>query len=141
MDNPIDFILASFDRVEESNKRSIAQQQATNALLKEATEQLRRSDKHLASAASRIETAAAKVPDSVIIKNKQEYGINLSTKLWLSAVLLALVLGFLFAPKAINTAEVERLKWELRNRESEIKAFREKNPKTANKYFGPEPGR
>lgn len=136
MENPLEYILNAFDRVEKSNKQSVTQQQETNGSLKRVDENLGKYNRQIEATAIRMEVAGAKIPQSVTIINRKEYGINLSTKVWLSVVLFGIAFGFWFAPIAITTAETEQLRWQLRIRESEIDKFGEGNPGTAKKYFG-----
>lgn len=81
-----------------------------------------------------LTAVASKIPKE--INNKEEWGINLSTKVWMSVVFFSLVCGFWLAPKAVQKAEYEATKFQLERRENQIQEFRNKNPKSADKYFG-----
>lgn len=118
MDNPIDFIMAAFDRVEESNKQSIAQQQETRALFKEATEQLRRAENNLGSASSRIETATDKLPQSIDVKETtthvKKFEVGWRTQVWFWICAMSIVGTFLitnlwFKP-TVDTKLIEELR-------------------------------
>lgn len=133
MDNPIDFILAAFDRVEKSNKTSVNQQQETNIFLKQVIEELCRSSRQSESASIRMEGAAAKIPQSVTVTNRKEYGINLSTKVWLSVVILSIIATYFITPE-IAQYRLEQQEIKINNQQFEINYFRERNEKTATAF-------
>jgi hypothetical protein len=81
-----------------------------------------------------LTAVVSKIPKE--INNKEEWGINLSTKVWMSVVFFSLLYGFWLAPKAAQKAEYEVTKIQLERRENQIQEFRNKNPKIADKYFG-----
>lgn len=95
--------------------------------------QLQPKSNELSKKLEQFENTASKIPTE--IKNKTNYGITLNTKIWLSLIFLSLIIGFLFAPKAIQKAEYETLKFKLEYREKQIKNFSEKNPRLGEKYF------
>lgn len=130
MEEPIDFILAAFDRVEDSNKNSVTQQQETNALLKQVSEELRKSNRQSETAANRIEGAAAKIPASVTIVNREEHGITRSAKVWLSVVLICILATYLVTPE-IAQHRLEQQEIKINNQQFELNYLRDKNPKSA----------
>lgn len=95
--------------------------------------QLQPKSNELSKKLEQFENTASKIPTE--IKNKTNYGITLNTKIWLSLIFLSLIIGFLFAPKAIQKAEYETLKFKLEYREKQIENFSEKNPRLGEKYF------
>lgn len=70
------------------------------------------------------------------INNRKILSINANTMIWLSVVFFSLLFGFWLAPKAVQNAEHEATKFQLERREQQIQEFKNKNPKSADKYFG-----
>jgi hypothetical protein len=81
-----------------------------------------------------LTAVVSKIPKE--INNKEEWGINLGTKVWMSVVFFSLVCGFWLAPKAVQKAEYEATKFRLERKEQQIQDFKNKNPKLGDKYFG-----
>ncbi len=81
-----------------------------------------------------LTNAVSKIPKE--INNREEWGISTSTKVWLSIVFFSLLSGFWLAPKAVQEAEHKATKFQLERREQQIQEFKNKNPKSADKYFG-----
>lgn len=75
-----------------------------------------------------------KIPKEV--NSRKIHGINANTMTWLSIVFLSLLSGFWIAPKVVQDAEYKITKFQLELREQQIQEFRNKNPKSADKYFG-----
>jgi hypothetical protein len=90
--------------------------------------------KGVQSKAEELNRAISKIPKE--INNKEEWGISTSTKVWLSIVFFSLLSGFWLAPKAVQEAEHKATKFQLELREQQIQEFKNKNPKSADKYFG-----
>jgi len=90
--------------------------------------------KGIQNKAQELTSAVSKIPKE--INNREEWGINTSTKVWLSVVFFSLLCGFWLAPKAVQKAEYETIKFQLERREQQIQEFKNKNPKSADKYFG-----
>lgn len=90
--------------------------------------------KGIQSKAQELTNAVNKIPKE--INNREEWGISTSTKVWLSIVFFSLLSGFWLAPKAVQEAEHKATKFQLERREQQIQEFRNKNPKSADKYFG-----
>lgn len=84
--------------------------------------------------AEELNRAVSKIPKE--INNREEWGIRTSTRVWLSVVFFSLLCGFWLAPKAVQKAEYETIKFQLERREQQIQEFKTKNPKSADKYFG-----
>lgn len=84
--------------------------------------------------AEELNRAISKIPKE--INNREEWGIRTSTKVWLSVVFFSLLAGFWVAPRAAQKAEYEAVKFQLERREQQIQEFKNKNPKSADKYFG-----
>lgn len=89
--------------------------------------------KGIQSKAQELTTAVSKIPKE--INNREEWGIRASTKVWLSVVFFSLLAGFWVAPRAAQKAEYEAVKFQLDRREQQIQEFKNKNPKSADKYF------
>jgi hemerythrin-like domain-containing protein len=90
--------------------------------------------KAIQSKAQELTSAVSKIPKE--INNREEWGIRTSTKVWLSVVFFSLLCGFWLAPKAVQEAEHKATKFQLERREQQIQEFKNKNPKSADKYFG-----
>ena len=90
--------------------------------------------KSVQSKAEELSRALSKIPKE--INNREEWGIHTSTKIWLSVVFFSLLAGFWVAPKAVQEAEYKATKFRLEIRERQIQEFKNKNPKSADKYFG-----
>lgn len=90
--------------------------------------------KGIQSKAQELTNAVNKIPKE--INNKEEWGISTSTKVWLSIVFFSLLSGFWLAPKAVQEAEHKATKFQLERREQQIQEFKNKNPKSGDKYFG-----
>lgn len=131
--NPLSYILDAFDRVEKSNKQSVSQQQETNGSLKRVDENLGKYNRQLEATAVRMEAAGAKIPQSVTIINRKEYGINLSTKVWLSVVVLCVLATYFVTPE-IAQHRLEQQEIKINNQQFEINYFRERNDKTATAF-------
>jgi hypothetical protein len=86
------------------------------------------------SKAQELTNAVNKIPKE--INNREEWGISTSTKVWLSIVFFSLLSGFWLAPKAVQEAEHKATKFQLERREQQIQEFKNKNPKSGDKYFG-----
>lgn len=69
------------------------------------------------------------------INNREEWGINTSTKVWFFVVVISLLAGFWYAPRAVQEAEHKATKFQLDRREQQIQDFKNKNPKLGDKYF------
>jgi cell division septum initiation protein DivIVA len=80
-----------------------------------------------------LTSVVSKIPQE--INNREEYGINMSTKIWLSVVFFSLLAGFWLAPKAVQKAEYESTKFQLERMKQQIQEFKSKNPKLGDKYF------
>lgn len=76
---------------------------------------------------------ASQIPKE--INNREEWGINTSTKVWFLVVVLSLLVGFWVAPRAVQEAEHKATKFQLDRREQQIQEFKNKNPKLGDKYF------
>lgn len=81
-----------------------------------------------------LTTVASQIPKE--INNREEWGINASTKVWFLVVIISLLVGFWIAPKAVQEAEYKATKFQLELRERQIQDFKNKNPKLGDKYFG-----
>jgi hypothetical protein len=81
-----------------------------------------------------LTVVASQIPKE--INNREEWGINTSTKVWFLVVVLSLLVGFWVAPRAVQEAEHKATKFQLDRREQQIQEFKNKNPKSADKYFG-----
>jgi hypothetical protein len=81
-----------------------------------------------------LTAVASQIPKE--INNREEWGINTSTKVWFLVVVLSLLVGFWVAPRAVQEAEHKATKFQLDRREQQIQEFKNKNPKSADKYFG-----
>jgi hypothetical protein len=90
--------------------------------------------KGIQSKAQELTNAVNKIPKE--INNREEWGISTSTKVWLSIVFFSLLSGFWLAPKTVQEAEHRATKFQLERREQQIQEFKNKNPKSADKYFG-----
>jgi hypothetical protein len=90
--------------------------------------------KGIQSKAQELTNAVNKIPKE--INNREEWGISTSTKIWLSIVFFSLLSGFWLAPKAVQEAEHKATKFQLERREQQIQEFKNKNPKSGDKYFG-----
>jgi hypothetical protein len=90
--------------------------------------------KGVQSKTEELNRAVSKIPKE--INNREEWGISTSTKVWLSIVFFSLLCGFWLAPKAVQEAEHKATKFQLERREQQIQEFKNKNPKSADKYFG-----
>ena len=90
--------------------------------------------KSVQSKAQELTNAVSQIPKE--INNREEWGIRTSTKVWLSVVFFSLLCGFWLAPKVVQKAEYETIKFQLERREQQIQEFKNKNPKSADKYFG-----
>jgi hypothetical protein len=90
--------------------------------------------KGIQSKAQELTNAVNKIPKE--INNREEWGISTSTKVWLSIVFFSLLSGFWLAPKAVQEAEHKATKFQLERREQQIQEFKNKNPKSGDKYFG-----
>lgn len=90
--------------------------------------------KGIQSKAQELTNAVNKIPKE--INNREEWGISTSTKVWLSIVFFSLLSGFWLAPKAVQEAEHKATKFQLDRREQQIQEFKNKNPKSGDKYFG-----
>lgn len=90
--------------------------------------------KDIQSKAQELTNAVNKIPKE--INNREEWGISTSTKVWLSIVFFSLLSGFWLAPKAVQEAEHKATKFQLERREQQIQEFKNKNPKSGDKYFG-----
>lgn len=90
--------------------------------------------KGIQSKAQELTNAVNKIPKE--INNREEWGISISTKVWLSIVFFSLLCGFWLAPKAVQEAEHKATKFQLERREQQIQEFKNKNPKSGDKYFG-----
>lgn len=80
-----------------------------------------------------LTTVASQIPKE--INNREEWGINTSTKVWFLVVVLSLLVGFWVAPRAVQEAEHKATKFQLDRREQQIQEFKNKNPKLGDKYF------
>lgn len=70
------------------------------------------------------------------INSRKIHGITANTMTWLSIVFFSLLSGFWIAPKVVQDAECRVTRFQLERREQQIQEFRNKNPKSADKYFG-----
>jgi hypothetical protein len=80
-----------------------------------------------------LTTVASQIPKE--INNREEWGINTSTKVWFLVIVLSLLVGFWVAPRAVQEAEHKATKFQLDRREQQIQEFKNKNPKLGDKYF------
>jgi hypothetical protein len=80
-----------------------------------------------------LTAVASQIPKE--INNREEWGINTSTKVWFLVVVLCLLVGFWVAPRAVQEAEHKMTKFQLDRREQQIQEFKNKNPKLGDKYF------
>jgi hypothetical protein len=80
-----------------------------------------------------LTAVANKIPKE--INNREEWGINTSTKVWFLVVVISLLVGFWVAPRAVQEAEHKATKFQLDRREQQIQDFKNKNPKLGDKYF------
>lgn len=81
----------------------------------------------------KLEQIAQSLPAQ--ITQKKVWGVSLSTKLWLLAIVGAVLIGFYFGSPVVHTFQYEYYKSKLQQRENQIEQFRQSNPKTAAKYF------
>lgn len=81
----------------------------------------------------KLEQVAQSLPQQ--ITEKKVWGISLSTKLWLLALVAAVLIGFYFGPPVVQTYQYQYIKSQLEKREAQVEQFRQSNPKTAAKYF------
>lgn len=89
--------------------------------------------KGVQSKAEELNRAVSKIPKE--INNREEWGINTSTKVWFLVIIISLLVGFWLAPKAVQEAEYKTTKFQLELRERQIQEFKNKNPKSGDKYF------
>lgn len=76
------------------------------------------------------------LPKSIKVENEYKWGIRLPTMAWITGIVLAVGLGFWFAPEVISTAENQKLYWQLQRREYQIREFQKVHPKYTRQYFG-----